>query len=72
MAHNVKVYSVLDTVVISGDDVCCSAVFGIMVGVFVLCGPSCLSYLLLVVHCGHQCTSAIECYKQLTHLLSSC
>ena len=29
--------------VISGDDVCCSVVFGTLVGVFVLvlCGPSC-------------------------------
>ena len=30
----------LDTVVISGDDVCCSVVFGTLVDVFVLCGPS--------------------------------
>ena len=28
-------YSVLDTVVISGDDVCCSVVFGNLVGGFV-------------------------------------
>ena len=28
-------YSVLDTVVISGDDVCCTVVFGSLVGVFV-------------------------------------
>ena len=28
-------------VVMSGDDVCCSVVFGTLVGVFVLCGPSC-------------------------------
>ena len=28
-------YSALDTVVISGDDVCCSVVFGTLVGVFV-------------------------------------
>ena len=28
-------YSVLNTVVISGDDVCCSVVFGTLVGVFV-------------------------------------
>ena len=27
-------YSVLDTVVISGDDVCCSVVFGTLVGEF--------------------------------------
>ena len=34
----------LDTVVISGDDVCCSVVFGTLVGVcwcLVLCGPRC-------------------------------
>ena len=29
------VYSVLDTVVISGDYICCSVVFGTLVGVFV-------------------------------------
>ena len=29
------------TVVISGDDVCCSVVFGTLVGVFVFSGPSC-------------------------------
>ena len=41
--HGVRLYSVLDTVVIYGDDVCCSVVFGTLVGVFwlVLCGPSC-------------------------------
>ena len=32
---NVRLYSVLDTVVISGEDVCCSVVFGTLVGVFV-------------------------------------
>ena len=29
-----RLYSVLDTVVISGDEVCCSVVFGTLVGVF--------------------------------------
>ena len=29
------------TVGISGEDVCCSVVFGTLVGVFVLSGPSC-------------------------------
>ena len=29
------VYSVLDTVVIFGEDVCCSVVFGTLIGVFV-------------------------------------
>ena len=52
----------LDTVVISGDGVCCSVVFGTLVGVFVLvlCGPSCRWHLPLVVLCGHQGTSARE------------
>ena len=27
-------YSVLDTVVISGEDICCSVVFGTLIGVF--------------------------------------
>ena len=35
------IYSVLDTVVISDEDVCCNVVFGTLVGVFVLCGQSC-------------------------------
>ena len=35
VVHDVRLYSVLDTVVISGDDVCCSVVFGSLVGVFV-------------------------------------
>ena len=39
--HDVRLYSVLDTVVISGEDVCCSVVFGTLVGVFVLCGLRC-------------------------------
>ena len=35
VVHDVRLYSVIDTVVISGDDVCCSVVFGTLVGVFV-------------------------------------
>ena len=35
MVHDVRLYSVLDTVVISRDDVCCSVVFGTLVGVLV-------------------------------------
>ena len=31
----IVMYSVLDTVVISGEDVCCSVVFDTLVGVFV-------------------------------------
>ena len=44
VVHEVRLYSVLDTVVISGDDVCCSVVFGTLVGLcvcLVLCGTSC-------------------------------
>ena len=33
--HDVQLYSVLDTVVISVEYVCCSVVFGTLVGVFV-------------------------------------
>ena len=57
----------LDTVVICGEDVCCSVVFGKLVGVFVfnvmwseLLMTSAISFL-----CGHQCTSAI---KWIVHL----
>ena len=35
VVYAVRLYSVLDTVVISGEDVCCSVVFGTLVGVFV-------------------------------------
>jgi len=36
VVHDVLLYSVLDTVVMSGEDVCCSVLFGTLVGVFVL------------------------------------
>ena len=36
VVHDVRLYSGLDTVVISGDDVCCSMVFGTLIGVFVI------------------------------------
>ena len=35
VVHDVRLYGVLDIVVISGDDVCCSVVFCTPVGVFV-------------------------------------
>ena len=35
VVHNIRLYSVLDTVVISGDDVRCSVVLGTLVGVCV-------------------------------------
>ena len=37
VVHDVRLYSVLVTVVISGDDLCCSVVFGPLVGAFVYC-----------------------------------
>ena len=43
IVHDVHLYSVLDTVVISGDDVCCSLVFilWLVCLCLVLCGSSC-------------------------------
>ena len=35
LVHDVRLYSVLDTLVISNEYVCCSVVFGTLVGVFV-------------------------------------
>ena len=67
----------LDTVVISGDGVCCSVVFGTLVGVFVFSvmwskllmtsAISCITCVLSVIQsfCGHQCTSAREWSKRL-------
>ena len=34
VVHVVRLYSVLDTVVISGEELCCSVVFDTLVGVF--------------------------------------
>ena len=51
LVHDVRLYSVLDTMVIFGEDVCCSVVFGILVGVFVF---SVMWSVLLI-------TSAIRC-----------
>ena len=36
VVHEGRLYSMLDTVVISGEDVCCSVVFGTLVGVFMV------------------------------------
>ena len=44
----------------SGDDVCCSVVFGTLVGVFVFSVMWSELLMTLVVLCGHQCTSARE------------
>ena len=58
MVHNVQLYSMLDTVLLSGKDVCCGVVFGTLVGVFVF--SVMWSNLLLVVLYGYQRMSAIE------------
>ena len=52
-------YSVLDTVVISGDDVCCSVVLGTLVGVFSVMWSELLMTSAITL-CGHQCTGARE------------
>ena len=52
----------LDTVVISGDDVCCSVVVGTLVGVFVfsVMRSELLMTAAISCPCGHKCTSARE------------
>ena len=49
----------LDTVVMSGDDVCCSVVFGTLVGVFVFSVMWSELLMTSAISC-HQCTSASE------------
>ena len=51
MVHDIRVYSVIDTVVIYGEDVCCSVVFGTLVGVSVFS----------VIWCELLITSAMSC-----------
>ena len=48
--------------VMSGDDVCCSVVFGTLIGVFVfsVMWSELLMTSAIIVLCGHQCTSARE------------
>ena len=58
VVDNVRLYSVLATVVISGEDVWCLANWLVCLSL-VLCGIH-RWHLLLVVLCGHQCTSAIK------------
>ena len=52
----------LETVVMSGEDVCCGVVFGPMAGVFVfsVMWSELLMASVLVVLCGHQCTSSMK------------
>ena len=44
----------LDTVVISGDNACCSVVFGTLVGVFVFSGMWSELQMTSTISCGHQ------------------
>ena len=55
-------YSVLDTVLISGEDVCYSVVFSTLVGVsvFIVIWSELLMTYAIVILCGHQCMSARE------------
>ena len=50
----------LDTVVISGDDVCCSVVFGTLVGVFSVMWPELL--MTSAISCP-LCSSVSECQR---------
>ena len=73
VVHDVQLYSVLDTVVISGEDVCYCVVFGILVGVFsvmwpellmtsAICCPLWLSvYECHTVECAFTSAMRIEC-----------
>ena len=62
VGHDVRLYSVLDTVVISGEDVCCSVVFDTLVGVFVFS----VMWSELLMASAISCplwTSVCECHK---------
>ena len=52
------VESVLDTVVMSGDDVCYIVVFVTLVGVFVFSIMWSELQMTYAISCGHQCTNA--------------
>ena len=52
----------LDTVVISGEDVCCSVVFGILVGVFVF-SVMCSELLMTSAVSCPLWSSVYECHK---------
>ena len=52
----------LDTVVISGEDVCCSVVFGILVGVFVFSVMWPESLMTSAIRCPLW-SSVYECHK---------
>ena len=77
----------LDTVVISGDDVCCSVVFGTLVGVFVLnvmwaelLMTSAISYIMwlsvcrecLIVKCAFTFPVWSECGMFVMYYMQNC
>ena len=60
--HGVRLYSALDTVVISGEDVCCSVVFSTLVGVFVF-SVMWSELLMTSASSSPLCSSVYECHK---------
>ena len=62
VVHNGRLYIVLDTVVISGEDVCSSVVFGTLVGVFVF-SVMWSKLLITSVICSPLWSSVYECHK---------
>ena len=72
MIVRVELYSVLDTVVISGDDVCCGVVFGTLVGVLVLSVMWSEMLMKSAISCllwssVHEC-QRVECAFTLEHI----
>ena len=67
VVHDVRLYSVLDTVVISGDDVSCSMVFGTLVGVFVY-SLMCSELLMTSAISCPLWSSVYECKRVCSHL----
>ena len=65
VVHDVRLYSVLNTVVISGDDVCCSVVVDTLGGVFVFSGMWSEFLMTYVISCSlwslvYEC-QRVEC-----------
>ena len=62
VVRDVRLYSVLDTVVISGDDVCCSVVFRTLIGVFVFSVMWSKFLMTSAISC-HLCSSVYKCQR---------
>ena len=60
--HDVRLYSVIDTVVISGDDVCCNKLFGTLVGMF-MASVMWSELLITSANSCHLCSSVYECQR---------